>query len=247
MATYKSIIAYDGTSFKGFQRQELNLPTVQGELEEALRHVGWQGRSILAAGRTDAGVHAKGQVIAFELAWGHEASRLTKALNAHLPRDVAVLDTQVAAPDFHPRFSALRRRYGYTLITLPVPDPLRERYTWRIWPEPNLEAMQAVAAALIDRRDFAAFGRAPIPGGHTVREVYFASWQRVDDALIFDIEADSFLHRMVRRLVAAMVEVGTGRLAFSQVQALLDNPSLRWQGAIAPARGLCLEAVTYQE
>jgi tRNA pseudouridine38-40 synthase len=246
MATYKSIIAYDGTSFKGFQRQASNLRTVQGELEEALRHVGWQGRSILAAGRTDAGVHAEGQVIAFELAWGHAASRLTKALNAHLPRDVAVLDTQVVAADFHPRFSALRRCYDYTLITLPVPDPLRERYTWRIWPEPNLEAMRVVADALIGRHDFAAFGRAPIPGGHTEREVYLACWRRVDEALIFNIEADSFLHRMVRRLVAAMVEVGTERLAFSQVQTLLDDPSQRWQGAIAPARGLCLKAVTYQ-
>jgi len=247
MELYKSIIAYDGTEFHGFQRQAQGIRTVQSVVEDALGNVGWQGRSIMAAGRTDAGVHARGQVIAFELAWQHEAMRLTQALNANLPSDVAVRQTDVAPPGFHPRFSAQRRCYRYTLITSPVRDPLGERYAWRIWPEPNLEAMEAVAATLIGRRDFAAFGRAPIADGHTVRQVFQAQWQQELKILVFEIEADAFLFHMVRRLVAGMIDVGVGRLSAHDLQALLDDPQLRWKGQVAAAQGLCLEAVSYDE
>ena len=247
MELYKSIIAYDGTEFRGFQRQAQGIRTVQAVVEDALRNVGWQERSIKAAGRTDAGVHARGQVIAFELAWRHEATRLTQALNANLPSDVAVRLTTVAPPGFHPRFSARRRCYRYTLITSPIREPLGERYAWRIWPEPKLEAMEAIAATLVGRRDFAAFGRAPIPDGHTVRQVFRAQWRQELKILIFEIEADAFLFRMVRRLVAAMIGVGVGRLSAHDFQALLDDPELRWEGPVAAAQGLCLESVSYDE
>ena len=247
MELYKSIIAYDGTEFRGFQRQAQGIRTVQAVIEDALRNLGWQGPSIKAAGRTDAGVHARGQVIAFELAWRHEATHLTQALNANLPPDVAVRFTAVAPPGFHPRFSARRRCYRYTLIASPVRDPLGERYAWRIWPEPKLEAMVAVAATLVGRRDFAAFGRAPIPDGHTVRQVFRAQWRRKLKNLIFEIEADAFLFHMVRRLVAAMIEVGLGRRSAHDLQTLLDDPELRWEGPIAAAQGLCLESVSYDE
>ena len=247
MELYKSIIAYDGTEFRGFQRQAQGIRTVQAVVENALRNVGWQERSIKAAGRTDAGVHARGQVIAFELAWRHETTRLTQALNANLPSDVAVRLTTVAPPDFHPRFSARRRCYRYTLITSPVRDPLGERYAWRIWPEPKLEAMEAVSATLVGRRDFAAFGRAPIPDEHTVRQIFRSQWRQQLKILIFEIEADAFLFHMVRRLVAAMIDVGVGRLSAHDLQNLLDNPELRWEGPVAEAQGLCLESVSYDE
>jgi tRNA pseudouridine38-40 synthase len=246
METYKSIIAYDGTDFHGFQRQREGLRTVQSELELALRSLGWQEKSITAAGRTDVGVHARGQVIAYPLGWKHEVERLTQALNAHLPSDIAVVHTEVAGQGFHPRFSARRRRYRYTLIAMPVRDPLRERFAWRIWPEPDLEVMAAVAQALVASHDFAAFGRAPIPNGTTVRRVFMAEWQRDGEVLTFDIEADAFLYRMVRRLVAAMVEVGSKRRTLPEILALLEDPSRRWQGPIAPAKGLCLDAVCYE-
>ena len=247
MELYKSIIAYDGTEFRGFQRQAQGIRTVQVVLEDALRNVGWQERSIRAAGRTDAGVHARGQVIAFELAWGHEAAHLTQALNANLPSDVVVRLTTIAPPGFHPRFSAKRRCYRYTLITSPIRDPLGERYAWRIWPEPKLEAMEAVAATLVGRRDLAAFGRAPIPDGHTVRQVFRAQWRQESKIMIFEIEADAFLFHMVRRLVAAMIDVGVGRRSAHDLQTLLDDPELRWEGPIAAAQGLCLESVSYDE
>ena len=246
MATYKSIIAYDGTDFQGFQRQAEGLRTVQGVLETALRNLDWQGRSIAAAGRTDAGVHARGQVIAFEFEWRHEVSSLTRALNANLPSDVAVCHTELAPQGFHPRFTAQKRRYSYTLIILPVRDPLRERYAWRIWPEPELDAMETVATILVGRYDFAAFGQAPIDGGHTVREVFRAQWSQKREVFTFEIEANAFLQHMIRRFVGAMIEVGAGRLSAKDIRVLLNDPGLRWEGRIAAAQGLCLEAVIYE-
>ncbi len=245
MANYKSIIAYDGTAFKGFQRQKPGIRTVQSVLEDGLRSVGWDEGSLKAAGRTDAGVHAKGQVIAFALSWKHSTGKLTDALNANLPADVSVVNTEAVEADFHPRFSARSREYRYTLIAAPVRDPLRARYSWRIWPEPDIEAMRTAAGLLIGEHDFAAFGSAPIPGGHTLRNVLRADWKREKDELRFKIEANAFLYRMARRLVGALAEIGAGRIDVEEVSDLLDNPSARWEGAVAPAQGLCLEAVRY--
>jgi tRNA pseudouridine38-40 synthase len=215
-------------------------------IEGALRDLGWQERSITAAGRTDAGVHARGQVIAFALDWRHEINSLSKALNANLPSDVAVRQIEVAPGGFHPRFSAKVRRYSYTVICAPMRDPLRERYAWRIWPEPQLDAMEAAAAMLVGRYDFAAFGQAPSSDGHTIREVFRAHWSRKRDVIAFEIEANAFLHHMVRRLVGAMTEVGSERVNVDEIRALIDDPQLRWQGKIAAAQGLCLETVIYE-
>ncbi len=247
MARYKSIIAYDGTDFQGFQRQPGGR-TVQGTLEEALRSLGWQGESLLAAGRTDRGVHARGQVVAFDLRWRQGAEALQRALNAHLPQDVSVCAVREAPDDFHPRFDAQRRHYRYTLLISGVRDPLRERFAWRVWPRPEVSAMARTAAGFVGRHDFRAFGRAPIPDGHTVRRIFRAAWTPGDhDRWMFDVVADAFLNRMVRRLVAAMVAVGQGKVALEEVLGLLDQPQARWERSLAPARGLCLEAVIYAE
>jgi tRNA pseudouridine38-40 synthase len=247
METYKSVIAYDGTDFFGFQRQKPGLRTIQAEIEVALRNLGWEGSSLKAAGRTDAGVHARGQVISFDLNWDHDVRQLTKALNAHLPPEISVVHSEAVESGFHPRFSALRRRYRYTILSVPVRDPLRERYVWRNWPAPNAAGMNEAAQALLGEHDFAPFGRAPIPGGHTIRHVYEAQWHADGDESIFTIEADAFLYRMVRRITALLKEVGVGREEASAVVEFLNNPSLRWEGAIAPANGLCLDAVIYPE
>lgn len=247
MAHYKSTLAYDGSGYKGFQRQREGIPTIQGAVEQALRGIGWDGSSLLAAGRTDAGVHARGQVISFSMQWSHSDADLTAALNANLPAEIAVQETDTVGQEFHPRFSASRRLYSYALIAAPVRDPLRERYCWRRWPRPDLGAMNDLARKLEGRCDFGAFGPAPIEGGHTVREVYRARWSQQGDQLRFDIEADAFLQHMVRRLVAALVLVGEGREPATAVTELLDRPELRWQGPLAPPRGLVLEAVSYAD
>jgi len=124
MAAYQSIVAYDGSGFQGFQRLAAGRRTVQAVLEDALRRVGWTGASLLAAGRTDAGVHARGQVISYDLTWRHDAETLTRALNANLPADVSVRHTAPAPEGFHPRFSARRRTYRYTVLADAWPDPL---------------------------------------------------------------------------------------------------------------------------
>ncbi|TLN02249.1 tRNA pseudouridine synthase A [bacterium] len=133
MARYQIILAYDGTDFLGYQRQE-EARTVQGEVEAALQHLGWQGRSILSSGRTDTGVHASGQVIAVDLDWRHAPEALGKALNARLPDDVAVKAVKVAEKEFHPRFDALWRCYHYRLYCRAERNPLRDRFAWRVWP-----------------------------------------------------------------------------------------------------------------
>lgn len=247
MTVYQSILAYDGTGFQGFQRLGTAAPTVQGALEQALRRLGWTGRSIRAAGRTDAGVHARGQVVDYDLMWRHAPERLTAALNAQLPAQIAVRHTRVAPPGFHPRFSARRRRYRYTLLCSPAPDPLGERFAWRLWPAPDVERMARAASGLVGAHDFGALGRAPIPGGHTRRTVFGAAWHAAGPAWAFEIEADAFLHRMVRRLVALLVEVGAGRIEPEQAERILAEPGQVWQGRIAPPHGLCLEAVIYDE
>jgi tRNA pseudouridine38-40 synthase len=247
VALYKSIVAYDGTQFQGFQRQAEGIRTVQGVLEDALRAMGWQGASLQTAGRTDRGVHARGQVISYGLDWAHGDETLTRAFNAHLPKDVAVWSSQPAPEGFHPRFSAVSRCYTYRLVVGRWPDPLRERFALRVWPKPDFAAMQSVAEALVRRADFGAFGQAPIEGGHTVRRILRAGWTAFDDELVFTIEADAFLKHMVRRLVAASLAVGQGELDKHSITGLLDHPEERWEGRLADPHGLSLMEVRYED
>lgn len=246
MKFYRSIVAYDGTEFHGFQRQVEGLRTVQEELEKALRILGWSESSLKSAGRTDAGVHANGQVISFGFEWQADQEELSSALNANLPKDIAVRHTETVSEDFHPRFSAQRRYYQYSIYCAPERAPLKDRYTWRIWPEPDFGSLKEIGSRILGRRDFAAFGQAPIEGGHTIREVFRADWSSSSEGLTFDIEANAFLYHMVRRLVAAMMSVGKGKSTSRDIQDLLEDPSKRWEGSIAPANGLSLEAVYYQ-
>jgi tRNA pseudouridine38-40 synthase len=245
MADYKSIVAYDGTEFEGFQRQSNGRRTVQGELEDALRRLGWTEPSLRAAGRTDRGVHARGQVVAFGLAWRHGPLRLTRALNSELPPDVAVRSTARVPDGFHPRYAALSRRYAYQLYGEATRDPLRERRAWRVWPAPDLDRMRGACRSLLGQHDFGAFGSPPGSGSNSVRRVIKAEWSDGDDGWIFRIEADAFLFRMVRRIVSALVSVGQGRTSFEAFDDLLKNPGQRWHLGLAPAHGLCLEEVMF--
>lgn len=249
MARYQIILAYDGTHFVGSQRQA-DSRTAQGELEKALRKLGWQEKTVHLAGRTDTGTHASGQVAAFDLDWVHGLSKLRDALNAHLPQDMAVRDVKVAADTFHPRFDATSRRYRYRLFCAGVRDPLRERYAWRVWPA--VTDLTPLAAIWPGTHDFAAFGTPPRTGGNTVRTVHYAEWQSYADEWTFDIQADAFLYRMVRRLVYVQVAVGQDRLhPQTLIQALDTSPEVHQQvhsyipASLAPASGLTLVEVRY--
>src|SRR3990172_6621761 len=146
MARYKLILAYDGAAFSGMQRQA-NGRSVQAVVEDSLRPLGWRDKSILVAGRTDAGVHARGQVIAFDMDWARSPESLLNALNAGLPKDVAGQRVNLAADDFHPRHDAKARRYEYRLFCQPQRDPLRERMAWRVWPAVKLNRLWVCAPA----------------------------------------------------------------------------------------------------
>jgi len=241
MARYQIILAYDGTDFVGSQRQA-HSRTVQGELETALGKIGWRGSSILLAGRTDTGVHASGQVAAFDLEWGHGLDDLLCALNAGLPGDMAVRRARQAADDFHPRFDATSRRYRYRIFYDPARDPLRERYAWRLWPPPD--DLRPLARIWLGTHDFAAFGSPMKPGGSTRRTVLSAHWTGRGREWAFEVQADAFLYRMVRRLVFLQVAVGQGRLQSEDLARALEKPA-RLLAGLAPASGLTLTEVCY--
>jgi len=157
---YRATVAYDGTGYHGFQRQAAeHEPTVQGEVERALAKMGQPDITVTGSGRTDAGVHATGQVIAFSADWRHGVDDLQCALNATLPADIAVLDLHEAAPDFHPRFDAVSREYVYTIYNAPVRHPLKRMYALHVAEPLDVAGMNAAAAVLVGEHDLAAFGK----------------------------------------------------------------------------------------
>jgi tRNA pseudouridine38-40 synthase len=254
MARYQLTLAYDGTDFFGSQRQA-NRRTVQGELEQALCKLGWTGRSVLVSGRTDTGVHATGQVAAFDLDWFHSDEELVRALNAALPADMAIHKARVVDPKFHPRFDALSRRYRYRLFCQPLRDPIRERFSWRVWPDINGDVLVETAQLFVGTHDFSAFGSPTTPRGGTVRTVMKAEWSQSEDRTWhFDVQADAFLYRMVRRLVYVQVAVAQGKVSAEAATTSLAEPTSTGRRhdavvtvptGLAPAHGLTLVEVAY--
>ena len=238
-------LAYDGTAYHGFQRQSAERePSIQGELERALARILAQATGLVGAGRTDAGVHAAGQVVAFDTGWQHSLDELQRALNAVLPRDIAVLALRQAADDFHPRYQAHSREYRYTIYNAPVRHPLHQRYALHV-PEPlDIVAMRTAAECLVGEHDFAAFGQATT-GESTVRHVYRASVAGESPWVRVELEANGFLYRMVRSLVGTLIEVGRARLSVARFAEILRSRDRGQAEATAAAQGLCLMRVNY--
>lgn len=242
----RATIAYDGTEYHGFQRQA-NARSVQNVLEEALSITCGEPINVSGAGRTDTGVHATGQVVAFEVNWPHELVDLQRAVNVRLPEDVSVLDLAVCGEGFHPRYSACSRTYEYTIMIGPVRQPLVRRYAWQVWQPLDVRRMNDAAGRLIGEHDFAAFGTPP-QGDVTVRRVMRSEWRAMTDRwpeLVFTIEANAFLFRMVRRIVKALTQVGLGQLSAEDISDILASKDSQRVKGIAPACGLCLVKVTY--
>jgi tRNA pseudouridine38-40 synthase len=219
-------------------------------LEKALRELGWSDRSVLLAGRTDTGVHASGQVATFDLDWEHADEDLLRALNANLPIEIAVRELRVVSPKFHPRFDATSRRYRYRLFCGQVRDPLREKFAWRVWPEMDGMVLHEVASLFIGQHDFEAYGTPPRAGGNTMRTVMYASWLAKEDEWHFEVQANSFLYRMVRRLVFVQVAVAQGKISVETVAGSLAGQAGALErgelpSGLAPAHGLTLFEVTY--
>ncbi len=243
---YKFTVSYNGTAFLGFQRQG-NTRTVQLELENALRKLGWKEESITGAGRTDSGVHASGQVVSLAMEWHHGEEQLRNAINAALPPDLAVLKVEKAAWDFSARYSALSRTYHYHVFFSPVRDPLRDQFSWRIWPELSLESLNRITRYFTGIHDFRAFGSPPRKDRSTVRAIFTNRWvQQSDDEAFFEIEANAFLYHMVRRIVFLQIAYAKGSVTEEEIiRAVRDGIDAK--PGLAPARGLQLRQVRYPE
>jgi tRNA pseudouridine38-40 synthase len=242
---FKAVVAYDGTGYGGYQIQD-NAPTVQADIEGVLARLTCSEIRISAAGRTDAGVHAEGQVIAFDAAWQHSIADLHRGMNALLPDQIAVLELDQVDRRFHPRFDALRRSYRYTVYRAPVRHPMYDRYSLHVARDLDIDAMVAATRHLVGRHDFKAFGSPP-QGNNSVRTVLRAGWTLDQQWLIFDIEADAFLYRMVRMLVGTLLRVGYGALLPEVFKEILDTRDRQKAGPAIAAKGLCLTSVTYAD
>jgi tRNA pseudouridine38-40 synthase len=235
-------VAYDGTGYAGFQVQP-NAPTVQGELERALSEVCDEAVRVTGAGRTDAGVHASGQVIDFRTASPLDGVTIGRGVNALLPEDIAVSGLEPAAEDFHARFSATGRTYEYRIRHARERDPLERRRELHIAGALDVPAMRDASSRLVGRMDFSSFAAGP--GG--VRSVRRAEWCERGEQLRFEITADAFLRGMVRAIVGTLLRVGRAKIdgvAFERIIAARDRAMA---GPSAAANGLCLIAVEYGE
>jgi tRNA pseudouridine38-40 synthase len=240
----KAVIAYDGTDYHGFQRQSPDRePSIQGTLEGALSKIGQAG-AVLGAGRTDAGVHASGQVIAFDVHWRHGLDDLQRALNATLPADIAVLDLEQAADTFHPRYDAVSRAYRYSISNTRVRNPLAVRYALHV-PQPlNVAAMRRALAYTIGDHDFAAFGQ-PTVGESTTRSMVRADAIADGSMIAIELQANGFLYRMVRRIVGTLIPIGRGEQPPEDFDRILKSVDPNRAGPAVAPNGLCLIAVNY--
>ena len=247
MRVLRLTLAYDGTGFRGWARQrDPTFRTVEDVLARRLEIVVREPVRLSVAGRTDAGVHARGQVASFPTASPVTPDRLRRVINGALAPEIAVVDAREAPDGFDARFSAIGREYAYRIHEADDPDPFTGRFVWnrpgRLAPGP----MRAVAKALVGEHDFASFCRHPGPGRSTVRRLRRLSVSRRGEVLEIRAEADAFLHQMVRSLVGTLVAVGDGRLPPEDVAAILAARDRRAAaGRLAPARGLTLERVRY--
>ncbi len=236
---FRARVEYDGTDFAGFQLQP-NARTVQGELEAALARLNRGERvTVDGAGRTDAGVHAVGQVIAFTYPGGLPAPRLLRAVNAQLPPDVAVRDLRRAPAGFNPRHAARYREYRYTVWNGPR-SPVHERFALGVRAPLDIAAMASAGSVLEGRHDFSAFGGT---GRSPVRTVFMVRVRKEGRLVTIDVRANAFLRGQVRRMVAALLEVGAGRIDEAALRAALAGREPALNGAAAPPQGLCLRRV----
>ncbi len=255
MRTIKLTLAYDGTAYVGWQRQARGR-SIQGELEQALAAIEGRPVAVAGAGRTDAGVHALGQVASLRLAHGIETPALVRALNAKLPPDIRLLAAETVAADFHARYAARRKTYRYHLAAGPVADPFARRYAWHVREPLDVGAMRAAAARLRGRRDFAAFQAVGSEVASTVRTLHSvaitpgspafeAPPPAAAPALTIDVGGDGFLRHMVRIIVGTLVAVGAGRVPASGIGAIVASRARERAGPTAPPHGLFLVAVDY--
>ncbi|GBF31922.1 tRNA pseudouridine synthase A [Desulfocucumis palustris] len=247
MRNIKLTVAYDGTRYHGFQEQRgTGLPTIQEELEKALQLLSGQVIRLIGAGRTDSGVHARGQVVNFDAGdWRIPTDRIPLAMNSRLPVDIAVLSARDVPEDFHARFSAVAKTYIYSIYNSRVPDPLLRRFTYFVPRMLDHGAMDGAGAMLVGRHDFSAFKAEGTPVKSTVRTIYGLNVGRHGNIIKITVRGDGFLYNMVRIIAGTLLEVGLGKQSPEYLLAVLKSKRRELAGATVPPQGLCLLEVEY--
>lgn len=243
---YKLVVEYDGSGYCGFQRQP-GRPTIQENLERAIARVTGEQSGVVAAGRTDTGVHAAGQVVHFDSESHLAPGDFWRALNAVLPAAVAVRDLAIVDAGFHARYSARARWYRYTVLNRAVRSPLEARYAAQVTKPLDVAAMQAAGETLVGDHDFASFGGKMWAGGTTRRTILRLDVRRQGDHVTIDVWANAYLSRMVRSIAGCLVAVGLGELQPGELGGILDARDRAKVKRVAPPEGLCLMQVEYGE
>ncbi|NUN69821.1 MAG: tRNA pseudouridine(38-40) synthase TruA [Bacteroidetes bacterium] len=238
----KLTIEYDGTDFVGWQRQP-NGRTVQEELEKAIAVITREQCAVTGAGRTDSGVHARGQVANFMTTSTVGAQELSRSLNGLLPEDIVVHSAEQVEEGFSARYSAVSRHYRYFIAVRPT--ALERKYTWELHYALDVDAMNHAASSILGTHDFQAFCKAESEVDHHLCNVMESCWQRTDRHMIYSVQANRFLHGMVRALVGTMVNIGRGYTPVEDFQSILASRRRSQAGQAAPSKGLFLERVTY--
>ncbi|MFH1090799.1 MAG: tRNA pseudouridine(38-40) synthase TruA [Pseudomonadota bacterium] len=241
----KLVLEYDGANLAGWQRQP-DRETVQGLLEDALYRIIGEKITVIGAGRTDAGVHARGQTANFKTSGGRSLEEILNGANALLPPEIAVLSASEAPLDFHARYSARSKVYDYDIFVSPVRPALKRHYVWHISRPLDLEAMARALKSLLGEHDFAGFQSVGTKVSSTVRRMIRAEVIVLPGGLVrITMEADGFLRHMVRAIVGTLVLVGQGRMSQLEFEGILQAKNRSLAGATAPASGLCLREVLY--
>ncbi|MEW6740550.1 MAG: tRNA pseudouridine(38-40) synthase TruA [Nitrospirota bacterium] len=272
MRNIKLTLQYDGTNYNGWQiqpaeiadcrlqiadcKKQKSIITIQGVVQEAIKKITGEDAKVIGAGRTDAGVHAIGQVASFKTSSGLSSDVIKRALNANLPDDIRILDAFDAETDFHPRYDAKSKIYVYVISNSTVISPFLYRYAWRVPHKLHFEDMCNAIEFIRGRHDFSAFRASGCSAKNPVRTVFNIAMERFDAIHFMDIlfpgnflkvciEADAFLRHMVRNIVGTIIEIGKGKTKSEEIREIINSKDRRLAGPTAPARGLFLEKINY--
>jgi tRNA pseudouridine38-40 synthase len=255
MKKLKLILEYDGTAYQGWQIQKTGL-TIQGILEEKIEKITGSQSSVVGASRTDAGVHALGQVAVFRTKTYLSTERIKRALNALLPKDICILDVSEVDDSFHPRHDARRKKYSYTILNQKRSSVFLNKYVWEVKQPLEIQPMVEASEFLIGKQEFSSFQGTGSDTRNQVREIFFLKIERVEEMdfmfahvggkfIKIQIEADGFLRHMARNIVGTLVEIGRGRIEPHLMKEILESRDRRLAGPTAPAHGLFLEKIEY--
>lgn len=245
MINYKMVIAYDGSRYNGWQKQGNTKDTIQGKLEKVLEKLEGREVEVIGAGRTDAGVHALGQVANVKLESKINGETLLQYLNQYLPEDIAVLSVKEVPMRFHSRLNATEKTYLYRIYRSEIPNPFIRKYTVTITEKLDIEKMRMAAELLIGEHDFKSFCSLKKSKKSTIRTLYSITIEEIEEEIRISVRGNGFLYHMVRIIVGTLLEVGTGKKKPEEIEQILEKGERQAAGKTAPAHGLFLKEVKY--